>query len=78
MENISTAYNVPDVEIEEPPTYDRDTNNKAEKLDRLHAAMRKKLFTASNIEKSQILTLFHHSWSRKYCSKYFGFFLKSI
>ena len=39
-ENISAAYNVSDIEIEEPtPVYDRDTKNKAKELDRLHAAM---------------------------------------
>ena len=42
-ENISAAYDVLDIEIEEPPpVYDRDTKNKAEELDRLHAAMKKK------------------------------------
>ena len=42
-ENISAAYNVSDMEIEEPPPiYDKDTNNKAEELDRLHAAMNEK------------------------------------
>ena len=57
-ENISAAYNVSDMEIEEPPPiYDKDTNNKAEELDRLHAAMNEKLVTASNTEKLQILTL---------------------
>ena len=36
-EKISAAYNVLDIEIEEPPPiYDRDTKNKAEELDRLH------------------------------------------
>ena len=39
-ENISAAY-VLDIETEEPPPiYDRDTNNKAEELGRLHAAMK--------------------------------------
>ena len=35
MENISAAYNVSDIEIEErpPPIYDRDTKNKAEVTD---------------------------------------------
>ena len=57
-EDISAAYNVSDKEIEEPyPMYDRDTKNKAEELDRLHAAMKEKLVTASNAEKLQILTL---------------------
>ena len=57
-ENISAAYNVSDIEIEEPPPiYDRDNKNKAEELGRLHAAMKEKLITASNTEKSQILTL---------------------
>ena len=46
-EGISAAY-VSDIEIEEPPPiYDRDTENKAEELDRLHAAMKEKLVTAS-------------------------------
>ena len=37
-ENISAAYNISDIEIEEPPpTYDRDTKNKDEEFDRLHA-----------------------------------------
>ena len=71
-ENISAAYNVSDIEIEElRPIYDRDTKNKTEKLDRLHAGM-KKLITASNTEKLEILTLVPDSWSRKYCSGYFG------
>ena len=71
-ENISAAY-VLDIEIEEPPPiYDRDTKNKAEELDRLHAAMKEKLVTASNTEKLQILTLVPDSWSQKYCSEYFG------
>ena len=61
-----------DIEIEEPsPIYDRDTKNKAEELDRLYAAVKEKLFTASNAEKLQILTLVPDSWSRKYCSDYF-------
>ena len=48
-ENISAAYNVSDVEIEEPsPIYDRDTKNKAEELYWLDAAMKEKLATASN------------------------------
>ena len=34
--------------------------------------MKEKLVTASNTEKLQILTLVPDSWSRKYCSKYFG------
>ena len=56
-QNISAAY-VSDIEIEEPPPiYDRDTENKAEELDRLHSAMKEKLVTASNTEKSQTLTL---------------------
>ena len=49
-----------------------DTKNKAEELDRLHAAMKKKLVTASNAEKMQVLTLVPDSWSQKYCSEYFG------
>ena len=52
--------------------YDRNTKNKAKELDRLHAAMKKKLVTASNTEKLQILTLVPDSWSQKYCSEYFG------
>ena len=48
-ENISAAYNVSDIEIEEPsPIYDRDTKNKAEELYWLDAAMKVKLATASN------------------------------
>ena len=40
---MSDAYNVSDIKIEEPsPIYDRDTKNKAEHLDRLHAAMKEK------------------------------------
>ena len=71
-ENISAAY-VSDIETEEPrPIYDRDTKNKAEELDRLHAAMKEILVTASNTEKLQILILVPDSWSRKYCSEYFG------
>ena len=69
-ENISAAYNVSDIEIEE--LFDRDTKNKVEELDRLHSAMTEKLITASNTEKLQILTLVPHSWSRKYCSECFG------
>ena len=70
-ENISAAYNVLDIEIEEPPPiYDRDTKNKAEELDRLHAAMKDKLVIASNTEKLQILTLVRDSWLQKYCSEY--------
>ena len=69
---ISAAYDVSDIETEEPPPiYDRDTTNKAEELDRLHAAMKENLVTASNTEKVQILTLVPDSWSRKYCSEYF-------
>ena len=69
----STVYNVLDVEIEEPPPIcDRDTKNKTEELDRLHAAMKEKLVTTSNTEKLQILTLVLDSWSQKYCSEYFG------
>ena len=72
-EDISAAYNVSDIEIEgPPPIYDRDTKNKAEELDRLHAAMKEELVTTSNTEKLQILTLVSDSWSRKYCSEYFG------
>ena len=72
-EDISAAYNVLDIEIEEPPPiYDIDTKNKAEELDRLHAAMKEKLVTASNTEKLQILTLVPDSSSQKYCSEYFG------
>ena len=71
-ENISAAYNVLDIEIEEPsPIYDRDTKNKAEKFDRLYAAMKEKLVTVSNTEKLQMLTLVADSWSRKYCCEYF-------
>ena len=45
-ENIPAAYNVLDIEIEETsPIYDRDTKNKAEELDRLHAAMKENLVT---------------------------------
>ena len=71
--NISAAH-VSDIEIEEPSAiYDRYTKNKAEELDRMHAAMKEKLVTASNTEKLQILTLVPDSWSRKYCSEYFEF-----
>ena len=71
-ENISPAY-VLDIETEgPPPIYDRDTNKKVEELDRLHAAMKEKLVTASNTEKLQILTLVPESWSQKYCFEYFG------
>ena len=53
-ENIFAAYNVSDIEIEEPsPLYDGDTKNKAEEVDRLHAAMKEKLVTASNTEKNK-------------------------
>ena len=70
-ENISDAY-ISNKEIEEPPPiYDRDTKSKVEELDRLHAAMKEKLFTASNTEKLQILTLVSDSWSQNYCSEYF-------
>ena len=49
---MSAAYVISDKEIEEPPPiYDRDTKNKAEELDRLHATMKEKLVTASNTEK---------------------------
>ena len=49
--NISAAY-ISDIEIEEPPQiYDRGTKNKAQELDRLHAAMKEKLVTTSNTEK---------------------------
>ena len=48
------------------------TKNKAEELDRLHAAMKEKLVTTSNTEKLKILTLTPDSWSGKYCSEYFG------
>ena len=62
-----------DIEIEEPPPiYDRDTKNKAEELERLHAFMKEKQVTTSNTEKLQILNLVSDSWSRKYCSEYFG------
>ena len=71
-ENISAAY-VSDVEIEEPPPiYDRDAKNKAGELDRLHATMKKKLVRYSNTENLQILNLVPDSWSRKYCTEYFG------
>ena len=50
-ENISAAYIVLDIEIEEPhPIYDRDTQNKAEELGRLGAATKEKLITTSNTE----------------------------
>ena len=53
-ENIFAAYNVSEIEIEEPsPLYDGDTKNKAEEVDRLHAAMKEKLVTASNTEKNK-------------------------
>ena len=72
-ENISAAYNISDIEIEEPPPIcDSDTKNKFDELDRLHVAMKEKLVIASNAEKLQILTLVPDSWSRKYCSEYFG------
>ena len=72
-ENISAAYNISDIEIEEPPPiYDSDTKNRFDELDRLHVAMKEKLVIASNAEKLQILTLVPDSWSRKYCSEYFG------
>ena len=58
--------------LEPPPIYDRNTKNKAEELDRLHAAMKKKSGTTSNTEKLQILTLVPDFWSQKYCSEYFG------
>ena len=42
-QNISDACNVLDIEIEKrPPIYDRDTKNKADPLDKLHAAMKEK------------------------------------
>ena len=72
-ENISATYNVLDIEIEElPPIYDRDTKNKAEDLERLHAFMKEKQVTTSNAEKLQILNFVSDSWSRKYGSEYFG------
>ena len=72
-ENISATYNVLDIEIEElPPIYDRDTKNKAEDLERLHAFMKEKQVTTSNAEKLQILNFVSDSWSRKYGSECFG------
>ena len=69
-ENISAAYNVLDIETEEPsPIYDSNTKNNAEELDRLPAAMKEKLVTTSNTEKLQILNLVPDSWSQKYCSE---------
>ena len=62
-ENISAAYYVSDIDTEEAsPIYDWDTKNKAKELDRLHAAMKEKLATASNTENLQILTLVPDSW----------------
>ena len=61
------------VKIEEPlPIFDRDIKNRAEDLVGLQAAIKEKLFTVSNTEKLQMLTLASDSWSRKYCSEYFG------
>ena len=61
------------MKIEEPlPIFDRDIKNRAEDLVGLQAAIKEKLFTASNTEKLQMLTLASDSWSRKYCSEYFG------
>ena len=58
-ENISAAY-VSDMEIEEPsPLYVRDTKNKAEEFDRLHAAIEEKLVTASNIDFLNTLIVFN-------------------
>ena len=71
-ENISAEYVLDKGTEEPPPIYDRDTKNKAEDLDRLHAVMKEKLATSSNTEKLQILTLVPDSWSQKYCSEYFG------
>ena len=74
-ENISATYNASYIKIEQPPPiYDRDTKNKAEGLDRLQAAMKEKLVTASNTEKLQILTLVPDSWSRKCCFEYLKVF----
>ena len=71
-EDISTAFNISDIQIEEPPLiYGRDTKNKTEELGRLHAAMKEKLVTTSSTEKLQILTLVPDSWTQKYCSEYF-------
>ena len=65
-ENISAVHNVSDIEIDKPALiYDRDTKNKAEELDKLHAAMKEKLVTTSNTEKLQILTFVPDSWSQK-------------
>ena len=61
-ENISAVH----IEIDKPALiYDRDTKNKAEELDKLHAAMKEKLVTTSNTEKLQILTFVPDSWSQK-------------
>ena len=57
---------------EPPPIYDWDTKNKAEELDRLHAAMKEKLVTTLITEKLQISTSVPDSWSQKYCSEYSG------
>ena len=70
-DNISAALCL-DIEIKWPsPIYDRDTKNKADELDRLHASMKEKVVTASNTAKLQLLTLVPDSWSRNYCSEYF-------
>ena len=58
-ENISAAY-VSNMEIEEPsPLYVRDTKNKAEEFDRLHATIEEKLVTASNIDFLNTLIVFN-------------------
>ena len=74
ISDISAAYNVENVPLEDQKTGTTSTQEiqkKADELDRLHATMKEKLKIVSYPEKIKRLTLVPDSWSRKFCSNYF-------
>ena len=65
QESISDAYDVSVDVIKEKPKDDiqSETTKKADELDKLHIAMKKKLTPCSYPQKIQLLTLVPDSWS---------------
>ena len=76
-EDISNAYNVPNEDLDlKPPSKsenNKEVEQKAQELDRLHIAMKDKLAqTTSMADKIQILTLVPDSWSWSRCATFFN------
>ena len=72
--NLATVYKVDSEElsVSSEAAREKEMKEKASELDRLHHLMMVKLVDAKTADQIQVMTLAPDSWSREYCSQFFG------